>query len=136
MGSSLKRTTRGRVLAAVLAVGLLTGCSGHGDGKGNDKASGAAAAALKELGVKKAASKSGYDRVAKFGPAWSDSTSAPGSGNRCDTRNDILGRDLKSTRFDGSSKCVVDSGTLADPYTGKTIRFKRGRQTSSAVQID
>lgn len=28
------------------------------------------------------------------------------------------------------------TGKLADPYTGKTIDFKRGKKTSSAVQID
>ncbi|MDQ2738004.1 MAG: HNH endonuclease family protein, partial [Actinomycetota bacterium] len=30
----------------------------------------------------------------------------------------------------------VLTGTLADPYTGKTIHFVRGQSTSSAVQID
>jgi hypothetical protein len=31
---------------------------------------------------------------------------------------------------------VVLSGTLADPYSGHTIAFRRGASTSSAVQID
>jgi len=32
--------------------------------------------------------------------------------------------------------CVVLSGTLQDPYTGQSINFERGQDTSSAVQID
>jgi hypothetical protein len=32
--------------------------------------------------------------------------------------------------------CIVQSGTLSDPYTGKTIAFVRGVKTSLAVQID
>ena len=37
---------------------------------------------------------------------------------------------------EGKKQCVVLSGTLADPYTGKTINFVRGQDTSTAVQID
>ena len=57
--------------------------------------------------------------------------------NGCDTRNDILSRDLSGVkhRF-GTHSCVVKSGTLQDPYTGKSITFKRGQKTSTAVQID
>lgn len=133
------RTTR-TALAAVLLTAALAGCSSSGDkahdGKGGGGEPGSAQAALAELPVKKAASKSGYDREAKFGPAWSDRTSAPGAGNSCDTRNDILARDLTDKKFKDGSKCVIDAGTLADPYTGGKIRFERGRKTSSAVQID
>ena len=32
--------------------------------------------------------------------------------------------------------CVIASGTLNDPYTGKTINFVKGEKTSQAVQID
>ena len=53
--------------------------------------------------------------------------------NGCDMRNIILQRDLIDTTLDG---CLVLSGTLHDPYTGKTIDFIRGPGTSSAVQID
>jgi len=51
----------------------------------------------------------------------------------CDMRNIILQRDLVDTILDG---CLVLSGTLDDPYTGKIINFVRGPGTSSAVQID
>jgi hypothetical protein len=35
-----------------------------------------------------------------------------------------------------SDTCKVASGTLNDPYTGKTIYFERGQSTSDDVQID
>ncbi|MGW1201147.1 HNH endonuclease family protein [Streptomyces sp. NPDC002536] len=125
------------VVAALLLPVALAGCSGggHKSTADADGRPGSAQAALAALPVKKAASKDGYDRTKQFGSAWSDSTSAPGGGNKCDTRNDILRRDLKNPQFEAGSKCVVASGTLADPYTGKTIRFERGPK-SSAVQID
>lgn len=70
----------------------------------------------------------GYDREKYFG-GWASN----GCGSAT-TRDAILARDLKGAVK--NSKCQVTSGTLADPYTGRTIRFKRGRNTSSAVQID
>ncbi len=51
----------------------------------------------------------------------------------CNTRELILNRDLKNTVVNG---CKVQSGTLNDPYTGKTIEFTRGQESSAAVQID
>lgn len=56
--------------------------------------------------------------------------------NGCDARNDILARDLVDVVFRDGSDCVVERGTLLDPYTGSTIAFQRGQATSSAVQID
>ena len=41
---------------------------------------------------------------------------------------------MKSITYRGN--CVVDTGVLVDPYTGKTINFKYGVGTSLAVQID
>ncbi len=34
------------------------------------------------------------------------------------------------------SHCLVASGVLADPYTGKELRFRRGAETSKLIQID
>lgn len=51
----------------------------------------------------------------------------------CNTREAILSRDLTEVELKG---CKVQSGVLEDPYTGKTIQFQRGQDTSSAVQID
>jgi hypothetical protein len=45
-------------------------------------------------------------------------------------------RDLTRVTWRDSPSCTVASGTLKDPYTGKTIYFVRGVKTSLAVQID
>ncbi len=84
---------------------------------------------LNALEVKGKSPKTGYDRVGKFGPAWSDVDR-----NGCDTRNDILTRDLTDIRLQNG--CRVLSGHLTDPYTGTEIDFVRGNKTSSLVQID
>ncbi|MFJ6156671.1 DUF1524 domain-containing protein [Pseudarthrobacter sp. NPDC092200] len=89
-----------------------------------------AAELLATLPVKGRAPKTGYDR-ALFGQAWADVDR-----NGCDTRNDILQRDLTGITFTNSVPCKVQSGTLADPYTATSISFLRGSGTSSKVQID
>lgn len=92
--------------------------------------------ALGELPVKGRAPKTGYDR-AMFGQAWSDDVTETYGHNGCDTRNDILRRDLTGVVIKpGTNDCVALSGTLSDPYTGRSIPFARGQATSSAVQID
>jgi hypothetical protein len=89
-----------------------------------------ALAQLATVAVKGRAPKTGYTR-AQFGPAWADVDR-----NGCDTRNDILRRDLtRITVKPGTRNCVIASGTLADKYTGRTIAFVRGPK-SGAVQID
>ncbi|MDQ0826260.1 hypothetical protein QFZ60_002433 [Arthrobacter sp. B2I5] len=86
---------------------------------------------LESIPVKGRAPKTGYTRD-EFGPAWADVDR-----NGCDTRNDILARDLSNETFKpGSKNCVVTAGTLADRYTGTIINFVRGQDTSSEVQID
>ena len=83
------------------------------------------------LQVKGRAPKTGYTRD-QFGPAWKDVDA-----NGCDTRNDILRRDLNSIFYKGVGEdCVILSGVLTDPYSGETINFLRGVATSSAIQID
>lgn len=79
--------------------------------------------------VKGRAAKTGYDRVGMFGESWFDV-----DGNDCDTRNDILARDLVDTTVD--EHCRVVTGTLHDPFTGQTIAFRRGAETSPEVQVD
>ncbi|AFR31409.1 DUF1524 domain-containing protein [Arthrobacter sp. Rue61a] len=56
--------------------------------------------------------------------------------NGCDTRNDILKRDLTQITFTNSVQCKIQTGSLADPYTAKSISFVRGSASSAAVQID
>ena len=50
-------------------------------------------------------------------------------------RDKILARDLTNVKSKNDT-CEVASGVLRDPYTGKTINFMRGAETSSAIQID
>ena len=91
---------------------------------------------LGTLAVKGRAPKTGYDRDL-FGQAWSDDVNVDGGHNGCDTRNDILNRDLTNKTYKaGTRDCVVLTGTLNDQYTGKAIAFQRGTSTSSKVQID
>lgn len=97
---------------------------------------GAARTALEHLPVKSRAAKTGYDRTGRFGTAWSDDTTAPGSHDSCDTRNNVLLRDLTRVRLRSASRCTVAAGLLHDPYTGTDIAFVRGPRTSLAVQVD
>ena len=86
---------------------------------------------LDSLAVKGRAPKTGYARD-QFGQRWADVNR-----NGCDTRNDILQRDLTNILFKpGTRNCVVLSGTLIDPYSGTRIDFVRGNVTSMEVQID
>ena len=88
-----------------------------------------AAQQLETLPIAPRDSRDGYDREEQFGSAWIDVNN-----NGCDTRNDILRRDLDDTVID--SRCRVLSGTLLEPVTGDLIEFVRGQQTSALVQID
>lgn len=96
----------------------------------------AALAQLDRLPVKGRAPKTGYARD-RFGAAWTDDVDVAGGHNGCDTRNDVLRRDLTGVHLKpGTHGCVVLSGRLADPYTGRVIAFERGASTSTKVQID
>ena len=80
-----------------------------------------------------------YDyRRDAFGDTWTDDNPAPGGHNGCDTRNDILDRDLVDKTYVSIKQCpnAVGSGTLHDPYTNATVPFVRGAQVGAAVQID
>jgi hypothetical protein len=78
-----------------------------------------------------------YHRDA-FGDTWTDDNPAPGGHNGCDTRNDILDRDLADKTYVSIKRCpkAVATGTLHDPYTNATVAFARGAQVGAAVQID
>lgn len=85
---------------------------------------------IAQMEVKGRAPKTGYTR-AQFGSTWKDLDR-----NNCDTRNDILNRDLISITYkNGSQNCLVQSGILVDPFSGESITFLQGA-TSSDVQID
>ncbi|MGN6244639.1 MAG: GmrSD restriction endonuclease domain-containing protein [Motilibacteraceae bacterium] len=74
----------------------------------------------------------GYSRD-QFGQAWADVDR-----NGCDTRNDVLRRDLVDVVLKaGTHGCVVLAGDLApEPYSGQQQHFVRGVGTSTQVQID
>lgn len=84
---------------------------------------------LASLATKPWASAAGYDREGDYGEAWTDVDH-----NGCDTRNDILARDLRDARR--TNTCRVLTGTLVSPYSGARIDFVRGERTSALVQID
>lgn len=86
-----------------------------------------ALAQLKTLKVKGRAPKTGYRRESF---RWRDDVDR----NGCDTRNDVLRRDLRSITFKSGTKgCVVAKGTLTSPYTGKRISFNRSKNN---IDID
>ena len=98
---------------------------------GAESVPGVALAVLETLPVKGRAPKTGYSRDA-FGQRWADVDR-----NGCDTRNDILKRDMTSIVYKAKTRnCVVLSGTLIDRYSGETINFVRGDVSSMEVQID
>lgn len=152
----MRKTLRG--VAAIAALGLaMTGCSGEleditesstdtspnaqveGPQQPAEPGSEDAASAQEHLNNlrvvtldeqhEQAAQHDKYNRKQKFGPTW------PTLDQGCDARNVVLDRDLHdvSKKSDG---CTVLSGTLDDPYTGNTIDFQRGKDTSRAVQVD
>ena len=88
---------------------------------------GTALAVLAGLEEKGRAPRTGYDRELFH---WRDDVDR----NGCDTRNDVLRRDLTTiTLKAGTDGCVVLTGTLDDPYGGETIAFDR---SDSEVDID
>jgi len=74
-----------------------------------------------------------YER-ASFGETWADV-----DGNGCSQRDDVLARDLAEVVRED---CAVASGTLRDPYSGRTIGFTSDRTAvgdeadGSRVRVD
>jgi Protein of unknown function (DUF1524) len=82
----------------------------------------------------------GWDRMTdfsryRFGEPWSDDVNVEFGRNGCNTRDDILRRDLTDLAVRPGT-CYAQSGVLIDPYTSESIAFVRGPETSEAVQID
>ncbi|MGY1740762.1 MULTISPECIES: HNH endonuclease family protein [unclassified Blastococcus] len=118
-------------LGVLLAAGGASGCDLGTEPAAPAPPPASALAALDGLEVRGRAPTTGYERD-RFGSGWVDTDQ-----NGCDTRNDVLARDLTGERFEsGTRGCVVVAGTLADPYSGTSIEFRRGQDTSDDVQID
>jgi Protein of unknown function (DUF1524) len=82
----------------------------------------------------------GWDRQTdfsryRFGEPWSDDVNVEFGHNGCNTRDDILRRDL-TQRVVRPGTCYAQSGVLIDPYIGESIAFVRGPDSSEAIQID
>ncbi|MER7762032.1 HNH endonuclease family protein [Streptomyces sp. NPDC097619] len=151
-----QRTFRpGRVLVPALLVGVvLTGC--HHEDPGEARASARASAAALVAAVPLASPgfppspATARARLAKlpvawgknwqtyrreeFGKTWTDDTAAIGGRNGCDTRDDVLRRDLRELREGDRNPCVVLSGVLHDPYTGKELPYSYRK--ASQIQTD
>jgi hypothetical protein len=122
------RHTSSRVRHSLLAVLVIALVAPAVAGAHTHVARRSALAAVDQIAVKGRGPMTGYTRSA-FGEAWVDVNR-----NGCDTRDDILRRDLRHrTVRAGTQGCVITSGTLADPYTGTSIRYVRGH---SRVDID
>lgn len=97
-----------------------------------DKA--AARALMAKVATKGRGPRTGYDRD-EYGYAWMDTADGvPLARNGCDTRNDMLARDGQRLAFRAGSDCVVVEMTVHDPYTGRTIEWRK--QRAAEVQID
>lgn len=102
----------------------------------------AALTVLATLPVKGRAPKTGYAR-AQFSTnpgnskadVWTDDSDtgldAPFAHNGCDTRNDILARDMSGVSYKTGTHCKVLTGVLADPYTATTIDFVCGPKATT-----
>lgn len=156
------RVARRRTVATVLLVALTTtACQTAGtligigvDPKDRPVPHGtleptAAAAALQGLAIAPFGGLDGYDRDCGpgdgcvYGPAWTDDVDVEGGRNGCDTRNDVLNRDLQAGQIDGvavpkrhrqAGSCTVVEGVLDDPYTGRLVHFVK--DDAGLVQID
>ncbi|MEU6038887.1 HNH endonuclease family protein [Actinomadura sp. NPDC047616] len=127
-------------LACALLATVATGCeadvrvsgpssSARPSGGASRPAERNVAQARDDLGALRVTSQSdgdGYSRE-RFGGRWKDTDR-----NGCDQRNDILARDLRQVRK--RDDCVVTSGRLRDPYSGRDITFDRSKPAE--VQID
>lgn len=139
----MRRTRRPRAIAslfgAVLVIAVVIAIA-TSQAPGQNDASAPAAAVpgagpetamtlLSSVTVKGKSPLTGYSRVGDFGRAWLDVDH-----NGCDTRDDILARDLQNPVRSGP--CKILTGVLNEPYTGRIIDFLRGVKTSALVQID
>ncbi len=126
-----RKTFRCTALATVVVAGLLSAPAPAAADSATDTLE-----KLDTLAVKGRAPKTGYDRDL-FGQRWTDDVTVDDGHNGCDTRNDMLRRDLVDVVIrPGSNGCTVLSGVLDDPYTGSVVPFLRGPGTSADVQID
>ncbi|WP_435299233.1 HNH endonuclease family protein [Timonella sp. A28] len=125
------------VILAVVAYLTTDGFSSYGNNAENSweqptaQEITAAQTTLEALPVKKPETRKGYDRERQFGSGWADLDR-----DGCNTRNEILNRDMTNLvhRDVSPQGCLVDGGTLDDPYTGDIIEFDPNNRAK--VQIE
>ncbi|PVG84666.1 deoxyribonuclease [Nocardioides gansuensis] len=71
----------------------------------------------------------GYDRACDpgacvFGPAWTDDHDGVGGHNGCDTRQDVLLRQMRDIELRWGSECRIYEARLTDPYTGEELTWR------------
>lgn len=137
-------TSAVRPSALLVSLVLLTGCTAL-EPQPAEPAGASASSIRAELAtIKVVASRpkvKGYERECgkkgscSFGQAWSDDHAGAGGHDGCDTRNNVLALQLTDVTYKpGTRQCVVMSGKLLDPYTGRVISFSKA--AASKVQID
>jgi hypothetical protein len=114
-----------RRIAGLLSTAvLIAGCASVAGGTPSPTT--APPADVAKLHVAAAGSMASYSRT-QFGRRWKDTDH-----DGCGQRDDVLARDMPDEQKRG--RCIVVSGTLHDPYTGRTIRFTKTHAV--VVQID
>jgi Protein of unknown function (DUF1524) len=88
---------------------------------------------LAQLTVAKNQGSSSYERSA-FGPGWGGYGYYPKIPGGCEARDEVLRRDLSNVKAGDQNKCIIFSGVLHDPYTGKELPYSR--YGSTQIQID
>jgi hypothetical protein len=88
---------------------------------------------LAQLTVAKNQGSSSYQRSA-FGPGWGGYGYYPKLPGGCQARDEVLRRDLANVKAGDKNRCIIFSGLLHDPYTGKELPYSRYGSTD--IQID
>jgi hypothetical protein len=88
---------------------------------------------LAGLTVAKNQGSASYQRSA-FGPGWGGYGYPPKLPNGCEARDEVLRRDLSDVKAGDQNHCIIFSGVLHDPYTGKELPYSRYKP--SDIQID
>jgi hypothetical protein len=74
-----------------------------------------------------------YQRSA-FGPGWGGYGYYPKLPDGCEARDEVLRRDLSDVKAGDRNACIIFSGVLHDPYTGKELPYSRYQ--ASDIEID
>jgi hypothetical protein len=74
-----------------------------------------------------------YQRSA-FGPGWGGYGYYPKLPDGCEARDEVLRRDLSDVVAGDRNTCIIFSGVLHDPYTGKELPYSRYK--ASDINID